>query len=157
AIILDRLRREFPSHGVVTEESGEYPGTSSTYRWYVDPLDGSKNFARGYPAFAVSLALACGEQLIVGVVFDPTRGELFLPVHGAGASCNARRIRVSTVSRLEECLVGTGYPSAARHADPNVALLHRVSMTTQGLRRTGSSALDLSYVACGRLDAFWDI
>lgn len=156
-IILRRLLSAFPSHTVIAEESGVRGGSSPAYRWHVDPLDGTKNFVRGYPAFALSLALECAGELVLGVVFDPVRQELFSAERGAGAFCNDERIQVSRVAQLEQCLVTTGFPSAKRHRHLNVQLLCQVSMTTQGLRRTGSSALDLSYVACGRVDAFWDI
>lgn len=157
AAILERVRSDFPTHSVLAEESGGHTGTSDTYRWYVDPLDGTKNFARGYPAFSLSLALECAGELVVGVVFDPIRQEMFAAERGAGAFCNDERIHVSCVHQLDQCLVTTGFPSAKRHRESNMQLFWRLSMATQGLRRTGSSALDLSYVACGRTDAFWDI
>jgi len=156
-IILERLKSEYPSHAVVAEESGQRAGTSSTHRWYVDPLDGTKNFARGYPIFAVSIAMECGGDLVAGVVFDPIRDELFGAERGGGAFCNGRRISVSMACRLDQCLIATGFPSASRHTCPDVRLLSQLSMTTQGLRRSGSSALDLAYVASARVDAFWDI
>ena len=156
-IILRRLRAECPSHTIVAEESGESAGTSSTYRWYVDPLDGTKNFARGYPAFSVSLALERDGELVVGVVFDPLRRELFAGERGSGSSCNGRPMRVSATGRLDQCLMATGFPSATRHSCSDLRLLTDLSLSTQGLRRTGSSALDLAYVAAARLDAFWDI
>ena len=156
-IILHRLASEYPSHAVVAEESGQRFGSSSTHCWYVDPLDGTKNFARGYPAFAVSIAMERDGELAVGVVFDPIRGELFAAERGAGASCNDRRIRVSAASQLDQCVIATGFPSASRHACPDLRVLEHLAMSTQGLRRSGSSALDLAYVASARLDAFWDI
>jgi len=156
-IILRRLRAELPSHTLVAEESGESVGSSSSFRWYVDPLDGTKNFARGYPAFSVSLALEHDGELVVGVVFDPLRQELFAAERGSGAFCNERRMRVSDAARLEQCLIATGFPSATRHGCSDMRLLTELSLATQGLRRTGSSALDLAYVASARLDAFWDI
>jgi myo-inositol-1(or 4)-monophosphatase len=132
-------------------------GSSSSYRWYVDPLDGTKNFARGYPAFSVTLALEHDGELVVGVVFDPLRQELFAAERGSGAFCNHRRIGVSDAASLDQCLIATGFPSATRHGCSDVRLLTELSLATQGLRRTGSSALDLAYVASARLDAFWDI
>ena len=157
ALIVSRIRTEFPSHAVVSEEGGGHAGGPDPYCWYVDPLDGTKNFVRGYPSFAVSLALKCGSELVLGVVFDPIRQELFAAERNAGASCNDQRIGVSRVRRLDQCLMSTGFPSARRHARMNTPVFHHICMTTQGLRRTGSSALDLSYLACGRIDAFWDI
>src|SRR5262245_22466857 len=156
-LIVGRIRSEFPSHAVVSEEGGGHAGGPDPYCWYVDPLDGTKNFARGYPAYSVSLALKRADEIVLGVVYDPAREELFTAERGAGACCNGKRIGVSKVRRLEQCLMATGFPSARRHERPNTQLLHQICTTTQGLRRTGSSALDLSYVACGRIDAFWDI
>src|SRR5262249_47222780 len=109
------------------------------------------------PSFAVSLALEDDDQLVVAVVFDPIRGELFAAERGGGAFCNDRPMRVSTTDSLARCLIATGFPSAARHAGSDLGLLERLCMSTHGLRRTGSSALDLTYVACGRVDAFFDI
>jgi myo-inositol-1(or 4)-monophosphatase len=156
-VAVERIRSTFPSHTVVAEEGGGYTGSSSIYRWFVDPLDGTKNFARRYPAFSVSIALECADQLVMGVVFDPLRDEMFSAERGAGAFLNADRLRVSRVNRLERCLIATGFPSAARHRHRDTHVFHRVCMLTQGVRRTGSSALDLAYVASGRVDAFWDI
>ena len=157
ASVVAQLRAAFPSHGIVAEESGRHAGTSSVFRWHVDPLDGTKNFARGYPAFSVSLALERDSELIVGVVLDPMRDEMFAGERGGGAYCNGARLQVSRAERLEQCLVTTGFPSAARHGRSLVPQIQELLLQTQGLRRTGSSALDLSYVASGRLDAFWDI
>ena len=157
AVILGRLRSEFPTHSVLSEETGGHGDSSAVYRWYVDPLDGTKNFVRGYPAFSVSLALECAGELVAGVVFDPIRQELFAAERGAGAFCNDERMQVSHVHQLDQCLVATGFPSAKRHRDANRQLFWQLSMGTQGVRRTGSSALDLCYLACGRSDAFWDI
>jgi myo-inositol-1(or 4)-monophosphatase len=156
-VVLHRIRAAFPSHTVVAEEGGSYAGTSELHRWFVDPLDGTKNFARGYPAFSISLALERAGELVAGVVFDPVRNEMFAADQGGGAFLNDRRIRVSPTKRMADSLVTTGYPSAARHGQGRVPPLHEVVRLTQGLRRTGSSALDLSYVACGRLDALWDV
>src|SRR5262249_1926310 len=156
-LIVGRIRSEFPTHSVVSEEGGGHAGGPDPYCWFVVPLDGTKNFARGYPAFTVSLALKCGDELVLGVVLDPIRDELFTAERDAGAFCNGKRIGVSRVRRLDQCLMSTGFPSAKRHAKFNTPLCHQICMTTQGLRRTGTSALDLSYVACGRIDAFWDI
>jgi myo-inositol-1(or 4)-monophosphatase len=156
-IIVQRLTTEYSSHALVAEEGGQRSGTSSTHCWYVDPLDGTKNFARGYPAFAVSIAMERNGELVVGVVFDPIRRELFAAERGGGASCNDRRVRVSAASRLDQCVVATGFPSASRHACPDMRVLEHLAMNTQGFRRSGSSALDLAYVASARIDAFWDI
>ncbi len=154
-LIIERLRSHFPSHSIVAEESGGHAG-SSGYRWYVDPLDGTTNFAHCFPMFNVTLALEQAGELVCGVVFDPLRQELFAAERGAGAYLNNRRIRVSGVKRLEEALVATGFPSRKRHLNVNVHFYYQMAMWTHGVRRAGSAALDLAYVAAGRLDAFWE-
>jgi myo-inositol-1(or 4)-monophosphatase len=154
-LIVDRLRSYFPSHSIVAEEGGNHEGLSN-FRWYVDPLDGTTNFAHGFPVFNVTLALEQAGELICGVVFDPTRQELFTAERGGGAFLNNHRIRVSAVKRLDDTLVATGFPSRNRHLNVNVHFYHQLAMITHGVRRAGSAALDLAYVACGRLDAFWE-
>ena len=153
--ILERLRAYFPDHAVVAEESGGYAGASG-YRWYVDPLDGTTNFAHGFPVFAVSLGLEKDGEMILGVVYDPTRDELFVAEKGGGARLNYQPLHVSRVSRLEEALVATGFPSKKRHKNPNIHFYHQLNMRSHGVRRPGSAALDLAYVAAGRLDCFWE-
>jgi myo-inositol-1(or 4)-monophosphatase len=154
-LVLERLRTRFPSHGIVAEESGAHEGTSE-YRWYVDPLDGTTNFAHSFPAFCISIALEKSGELIAGVVHDPLRDEVFTAERGAGAYLNHRRIRVSKTARLADSLVATGFPSRKRHESVNVHFFHQMAMETHGVRRAGSAALDLAYVASGRLDAFWE-
>jgi myo-inositol-1(or 4)-monophosphatase len=154
-LVVERLRSHFPSHGIVAEEGGGHE-SASDYRWYVDPLDGTTNFAHSYPVFNVTLALEHAGQMITGVVFDPIRQELFSAERGAGAYLNNRRIRVSNTRRLEDSLVCTGFPSRKRHLSVNVHFYHQLAMATHGVRRSGSAAIDLAYVACGRLDAFWE-
>ena len=155
-LIVERLRSRFPSHGIVAEEGSSHEGVSE-YIWYVDPLDGTTNFAHGFPMFNVTLALERAGELIAGVIFDPVRGELFTAERGGGAYLNQHRIRVSSVDRLEQSLVATGFPSRKRHLNVNVHFFHQLAMMTHGVRRAGSAALDLAYVACGRLEAFWEI
>ena len=154
-LILERLRSYFPAHAIVAEEGGVHEG-SCEYRWYVDPLDGTTNFAHGFPVFNVTIALERAGEVICGVVFDPTRGEMFTAELGSGAYLNNRRIRVTPTSALQECLVATGFPSRRRHLNVNVHVYHQLAMITHGVRRAGAAALDLAYVACGRLDAFWE-
>jgi len=154
-LVLERLRNRFPSHSVVAEESGGHKG-SSEFCWYVDPLDGTTNFAHGFPAFCVSMGLEQAGEPIAGVVFDPLRDEMFAAERGAGAYLNNRRIHVSKASRLADSLVATGFPSRKRSVSINVHFYHQLAMATHGVRRAGSAALDLVYVACGRLDAFWE-
>ncbi|MGH9661525.1 MAG: inositol monophosphatase family protein [Bryobacteraceae bacterium] len=154
-LVVERLRSHFPAHGILAEEGGGH-SSASDYRWYVDPLDGTTNFAHGFPMFNVTLALERSGELVCGVIFDPVRQELFTVERGGGAFLNHRRIRVSPVRRLEDSLVATGFPSRRRHLNINVHFYYQMSMVTHGVRRAGSAALDLAYVACGRLDAFWE-
>ena len=154
-LVVERLRTYFPSHAIVAEEGSSYEG-SSEYRWYVDPLDGTTNFAHGFPVFNATIALERAGEMICGVVFDPTRQEMFTAERGGGAYLNNRRIRVTGTAELENCLVATGFPSRRRHLNVNVHFYHQLAMITHGVRRAGAAALDLAYVACGRLDAFWE-
>lgn len=154
-LVIERLRSHFPSHGILAEEGGGHQ-SSSEYRWYVDPLDGTTNFAHGFPCWNVTLAIERAGEMIAGVVFDPLRDEMFAAEQGAGAYLNHRRIRVSSVTRLEDSLVATGFPNRKRHLNVNVHFYHQMAMLTHGVRRCGSAAIDLAYVACGRLDAFWE-
>ena len=153
--IVDRLRAHFPEHAIVAEEGGGEE-TPSEYCWYVDPLDGTTNFAHSYPAFCVSLALARGEKILVGVVHDPTRGETFHAVSGKGAWLNRKRIYVSGTEGVAGGLFATGFPALNRDNNPNIFYYDRFTHCSHGVRRGGSAALDLSYVACGRLDGFWE-
>lgn len=155
ALIVERLQRAFPTHHVLGEEGGQREG-SSEYRWYVDPLDGTTNFAHGFPVYNVTLALERAGELICGVIIDPTRGELFTAEAGSGAFLNGERIQVSKAAVLGDALAATGFPSRRRHQNINVHFFHQVSMSTQGVRRAGAAAIDLAYVACGRLDMFWE-
>ena len=154
-LIVERLLSHFPTHSIVAEEGGGQQ-TESEYRWYVDPLDGTTNFAHGFPAFNVTMALEKGGELIAGVVYDPVRDEMFAAERGAGAYLNQRPIRVSKVSKIQASLVATGFPSRKRHENVNVHFYYQLAMLSHGVRRAGSAALDLAYVACGRLDAFWE-
>src|SRR5260370_14374816 len=154
-LVVERLRSHFPSHSIVAEEGGGHIGTSE-YCWYVDPLDGNTNFAHGFPMYNVTMALAQAGQLVAGVIFDPTRNEMFASERGSGAYLNNRRIRVSKVARIEDALVATGFPSRKRHLNVNVHFYYQLAMVTHGVRRAGSAALDLAYVASGRLDGFWE-
>jgi myo-inositol-1(or 4)-monophosphatase len=163
-LITERLAAAFPSHGIYGEE-GVRQRIDSEYRWYVDPLDGTTNFAHGFPVFCVSLGLehrppglTAGQdgELIAGVVYDPTRDELFVTEKGNGAWLNGRRIQVSGTKRLAEALLATGFPSRKRHVSPNIHFYQELTLRSHGVRRAGSAALDLAYTACGRVDAFWE-
>jgi myo-inositol-1(or 4)-monophosphatase len=155
-LVVERLKQLFPTHSVMAEEgTGEERG--SEYRWYVDPLDGTTNFAHGYPVWNVTLALEKAGELVAGVIFDPSREELFAAEKGAGAFLNGRRLRVSKTSRVQDALVSTGFPNWNRGENPNILFYHQFAMSSHGVRRCGSAAIDLSCVASGRLDAFWEI
>jgi myo-inositol-1(or 4)-monophosphatase len=164
-LIRERIGQQFPSHDVLGEEQG-LNDRGGDYRWYVDPLDGTTNFAHGYPVFCVSMALeklthedrAAGREgrRIAGVVYDPTRDELFSAEQGKGAHLNGQPIRVSQATELKQCLVATGFPSHKRHKNPNIHFYHQITLRTHGVRRAGSAALDLCNVASGRFDGFWE-
>ena len=164
ALIVSRLNAAFPAHGIYGEE-GTREGLAREYRWYVDPLDGTTNFAHGFPVFCVVLGLerrAPGlpanedGQMIAGVIYDPLRDELFSAEQGKGAWLNGRRLHVSKTATLQEALTSTGFPSHKRHRSPNVHLYHEITLRSHGVRRPGSAALDLAYVASGRLDGYWE-
>lgn len=159
ALIRERVSKQFPSHDVMGEEQG-LNDRGSEYRWYVDPLDGTTNFAHGFPVFAVSMAIerrsGTEAKRIVGVVYDPTRDELFSAEAGKGAQLNGKPIRVSKATQLKECLLATGFPSHKRHKNPNIFFYHQITLRTHGVRRAGSAALDLCNVASGRFDGFWE-
>jgi myo-inositol-1(or 4)-monophosphatase len=154
-LIVERLRERFPTHAVVAEEGGAHAGTSE-YRWYVDPLDGTTNFAHGFPAYNVTLGLERAGELIAGVIYDPTRDEMFEAEKGAGAFLNGRRIQVTKTARIADALCATGFPSRKRHHNVNIHFYYQFAMLSHGVRRAGAAALDLAYVACGRLDLFWE-
>jgi myo-inositol-1(or 4)-monophosphatase len=154
-LVVERLRTHFPSHTVVAEEGGGHE-SASEYRWYVDPLDGTTNFAHSFPMFNVTLGLERAGEVIAGVVYDPVRQEMFTAERGAGAYLNNRRIRVSATRQLNDSLASTGFPSRKRHHNVNIHFYYQLAMASHGVRRTGSAAIDLAYVACGRLDFFWE-
>ena len=154
-LIIERLRSHFPTHGIVAEESGQHEARSD-YRWYVDPLDGTTNFAHSFPVYNVTLALEKAGELVCGVVFDPSRNEMFTAERGGGAFLNNRRIAVSAAPRMEEALMSTGFPSRKRHENINVHFFYQLSVVTHGIRRTGAAAIDLANVACGRSEGFWE-
>jgi myo-inositol-1(or 4)-monophosphatase len=155
-LITEALAAAFPTHGIVAEESGAR-ASQDGYRWYVDPLDGTTNFAHGYPHFAVSIALARDEDLVFGLVYDPVREETFTARQGGGARLNGAPIQVSTARTLAEGLLGTGFPYDRRRApDFYLAFWREGMLLSQDVRRSGSAALDLCYIASGRLDAFWE-
>jgi myo-inositol-1(or 4)-monophosphatase len=155
--IVDVIHAAYPSHQVLAEERGA-TGSGSPYKWIIDPLDGTTNFAHGFPAYCVSIALEYEEQVILGVVKDATRDELFRAEAGCGAFLNDGRIHVSQVPRLDQALLVTGFSYDIRE-NPQNNLNHfsQFSLRAQGVRRTGSAALDLCYIAAGRFDGFWEL
>ena len=154
--ILTTIRREFPDHAFLTEESP--PSGKSSSRWIIDPLDGTTNFAHTYPVACISIAYEEKERLEFGGVFDPFRNELFFAERGNGATLNGNPITVSKTPVLNESLLCTGFPYDRREkADEYLPLFKAFMLKTQGIRRTGAAALDLSYVACGRFDGYWEL
>ena len=156
ALIVGKLRSRFPDHAIVAEEGGNHK-SSSDYCWYVDPLDGTTNYAHGFPVYCVTLGLAYRDEVIAGVVFDPTRNELYSAERGAGAFLNGTRLHVSSAENLSESLVGTGFPPFASNHDLNVKFYFRFTELSHGIRRAGSAALDLCCVAAGRFEGFWEL
>ncbi|GIK33636.1 MAG: inositol monophosphatase [Gammaproteobacteria bacterium] len=156
AAIIDSIRERYPHHGILAEESGHHPGDECT--WIIDPLDGTTNYIHGFPVFSVSIAVKVRDQIEAGVVYDPCRQELFTATRGGGAQLDGRRIRVSAWQGLEGALIGTGFPyrSNTEWLPKYMPMLQAVMENTAGVRRPGSAALDLSYVAAGRLDGFWE-
>ena len=155
-IIIDTIHKAYPKHSILAEESGEHP-QDSEFLWVIDPVDGTTNFLHGFPQFAVSIALKFRGKLDQAIVYDPLRQELFTASNGAGAHLNNKRIRVSKLKSLDGALLGTGFPF---RDDTRLELFIKSFRSffpmTAGIRRAGAAALDLAYVACGRLDGFWE-
>jgi myo-inositol-1(or 4)-monophosphatase len=156
AMIVARLRERFPGHGIVAEEGSGAMTAGAKHCWHVDPLDGTTNFAHGYPCFAVSIGLSEDGEPVAGVVFNPVSGELFTAARGEGAYLNEKRIHVSLVDKLANGLVATGFPTHQRKRSANINYYWEFTLRSHGVRRDGSAALDLCSVACGRFDAFWE-
>lgn len=155
AVIIETLREVYPSHAILAEESGR--NGDAEYLWIIDPLDGTTNFIHGFPQYAVSIALAHKGTLSHAVIFDPNRNELFTASKGAGAYLNDKRIRVSNRSKIDEALLGTGFPYRMfEHVDPYLAIFKEMTRRCAGVRRPGAASLDLAWVAAGRLDGFWE-
>jgi myo-inositol-1(or 4)-monophosphatase len=150
------LMRARPSYGLLFEEGGAAPGSDPRYRWIVDPLDGTTNFLHGIPYFAISIAVERDGEIVAGLVYEPVRDEMYWAEKGAGAYVNDRRLRVSARRQLADAVIGTGFAPAARNQEPaQFAAFAAVMAATAGIRRMGSAALDLAYVAAGRYDGFW--
>ena len=154
-LIVAAIEQRWPTHNIVGEE-GTRTDHASEYRWYVDPLDGTTNFAHGFPVFCVSMALERNGELLAGVLYDPTRNEVFAAEKGSGATLNGKPIHVSKTRQICESILGTGFPSHKRHKNPNIHFYHQVTLRSHGVRRAGSAALDLANVASGRFDGFWE-
>jgi myo-inositol-1(or 4)-monophosphatase len=156
-LIIGMIRKKYPDHDFLAEESGSHD-RKSEYRWIIDPLDGTLNFTHGVPLFSVSIAVEHRGEIIAGVVYEPNLGELFTAEKGKGAFLNQQPIRVSKVDRLIESMLVTGFPYTIRD-NPDNAVQHFVNMlmSAQGIRRLGSAAVDLAYVACGRFEGFWEV
>lgn len=157
-VIIDTLRQAYPKHAFRAEESGESDGAAtSEYVWIIDPLDGTMNYLHGFPQFCVSIALEVKGEIEQAVVYDPLRNELFEATRGRGAQLDGRKIRVSKVDKLGDALIGTGFPvREMARIKPYLASFEAVITEAAGIRRAGAAALDLAYVACGRLDGFWE-
>jgi len=155
--VIEIVKKAYPDHGFIAEESGE-SATDAEYLWIIDPLDGTTNFIHGFPQYCVSVAVQHRGALTHAVVYDPTKNELFTASKGSGAFLNDRRIRVSKCQKLENALVGTGFPfKELGRIDLYMRQLQAFMSKSSGVRRAGAAALDLAYVACGRLDAFWEL
>jgi myo-inositol-1(or 4)-monophosphatase len=158
-LIIERIKSHYPRHAILAEESGasdETAGGKSDWKWIIDPLDGTTNYAHGYPCFCVSIAVEHAGAIEIGVVYDPTRDEMFAAERGQGATLNERPMRVSKVDELNSAMLCTGFPYNVRER-PNFARdFVNFTMNAQAVRRDGSAALDLAYLACGRFDGFWE-
>jgi myo-inositol-1(or 4)-monophosphatase len=155
--IISVLRDAYPDHGILAEESGASQ-SKSEYTWMIDPLDGTTNFLHGFPQYCVSIGLVHKGVAQQAVVFDPNRNELFTATRGVGAYLNDRRIRVSKTDHLEDALIGTGFPyREVGHIDGYLRMFKTMTQSCSGIRRPGAAALDLAWVAAGRLDGFWEI
>jgi myo-inositol-1(or 4)-monophosphatase len=157
AAIIDIVQKAYPDHAILAEESGASEGKAE-YRWIIDPLDGTTNFIHGFPQYCVSIGVQHRDALAHAVIYDPVKNELFTASKGRGAFVNDRRIRISKCIRLQDALVGTGFPfRELKRLDLYMKQLKTLIQTSSGVRRAGAAALDLAYVACGRLDAFWEM
>lgn len=158
ALIIDRIKSYHPRHSILAEESGEAVviGGENTWKWIIDPLDGTTNYAHGYPCFCVTLALEHDGEIVIGVTYDPTRNELFAAEKGNGASLNSKPISVSAETQMSESLIVTGFPYNFKDVPHFEKSLKEFLLRSRGVRRDGSAAIDMAYVACGRFDGFWE-
>jgi myo-inositol-1(or 4)-monophosphatase len=156
--IVQIIRAAYPDHAILGEESGAHPGRDADWTWVIDPLDGTTNYLHGFPVFSVSIAVKHRGRLEHGVIFDPLRNELFTAARGGGAQLNNKRLRVTQLKSLEGALIGTGFPFREnQNLELYMKMFGAVASKTAGIRRAGSAALDLAYVAAGRMDGFWEM
>jgi len=157
-LIIERIKSHYPRHAILAEESGEtaVSDTHNEWKWIIDPLDGTTNYAHGYPCFCVSIGVERAKRIELGVVYDPMRDEMFAAERGGGATLNERRIRVSRVEDLNQAMLCTGFPYDVRDRPHFAHHFSNFTMKAQAVRRDGSAALDLAYVAAGRFDGFWE-
>ncbi len=152
------LKRHYPNHEILAEESGMQQGRSSNYRWVIDPLDGTTNFTHGFPVYCVSIGLEMNNEIVLGVIYDPNFDELFTAEKGKGAFLNGKQIRVSRVASLQQSLLVTGFPyNIAENPNKSIERFVNFLMAAQAVRRMGSAAIDLAYVAAGRYEGFWEV
>lgn len=158
ALIIERIKSYYPRHAILAEESGEavVAGSDAAWKWIIDPLDGTTNYAHAYPCWCVTIALEHNGEIVVGVTYDPTRNELFSAQRGHGASLNNQPIRVSATESLGDALIVTGFPYDIKRRDDFARHLTEFLLNSRGVRRDGSAAIDMAYVACGRFDGFWE-
>ena len=158
ALIIERIKTYHPKHSILAEESGNAVviGGDNTWKWIIDPLDGTTNYAHGYPCFCVTIALEHDGEIVIGVTYDPTRNELFAAEKSRGASLNTKPIRVSKSEKLGDSLIVTGFPYDFKGKENFARHLNDFLLHSRGVRRDGSAAIDMAYVACGRFDGFWE-
>lgn len=156
-LIIDEIKRNFPDHGILSEESPAITG-SGKLRWIIDPLDGTTNYSHGYPVFCVSIALENEGVIVLGVIYDPMREDMFVAVRGEGAYLNKKKINVSSVKDISRSLLATGFPYDIRESkNNNLDYFNAMAVKVQAIRRAGSAALDIAYLAAGRFDGFWEL
>lgn len=157
SLIIESIRREYPRHGILSEESPSISGTEKL-RWIIDPLDGTTNYAHGYPVFCVSIALEKEDQVILGVIYDPMRDDMFVAVHNEGVFLNERKMTASSEENISRSLLATGFPYDIRDSkENNLSYFNSMALSVQAIRRAGAAALDLAYLAAGRFDGFWEL
>jgi myo-inositol-1(or 4)-monophosphatase len=156
ALIVERIKSYYPKHAILAEESGVTEVVGAEYKWIIDPLDGTTNYAHGYPCFAVNIALEHKGEIVIGVTYDPTRDEMFAAERGQGATLNNKKISVSKTEKLSEALIVTGFPYNFMEKPDFAEHLKKFLLAARGVRRDGSAALDFAYMACGRFDGFWE-